>query len=112
MQAKKLRESRRPEDILRGKIIDFLRTREWHVIIMHGNEFQKGVPDLLCCHHRYGIRLVEVKVLSNYHFTPAQLKTFPQLVAHGAGVWIMTDATEEEYSVLFRACNWAFYLKF
>lgn len=73
--------------------------------------FQQGFPDLYITHRSYGTRWVEVKNLKAYAFTPAQLKTFPLMVAHGSGVWVMVAATEEEYQKLFKPCNWWHYLQ-
>jgi len=78
----------------------------------HGNAFQHGFPDLFCTHARFSMRWVEVKLpdMKGSHFTSAQLEYFPKLTANGAGVWIMTAATEQEYQLLFERANWWTYL--
>jgi len=96
---------------IQEKIVKFLKVRDWYVVIVHGNMHTFGMPDLFCCHSKYGIRLVEIKKRENYSFTGAQLEKFPKLCANGAGVWILCDATEEEYQKLFKAPNWWHYLK-
>lgn len=107
MEPKAIVNTRRgPERIIQDKIIAFLRARGWFVRETHGNVYQNGFPDLFCAHPRYGQRWVEVKNLKKFAFTAAQIETFPQFVAHGSGVWIMTDATEVEYEKLFKPCNW------
>jgi len=101
-----------PEYYIQKAIIEYLRIREWLVKPTHGSMFQSGFPDLYCTHRRYGPRWVEVKNLAKYEFTPAQLEWFPQIVANGSGIWILTAATDAEYDKLFKACNWWQFLKF
>ena len=110
MDALKLRE--RPEAKLQKEIIKFLRNKEWLVMVTHGNAYQHGFPDLFATHARHSMRWIEVKLpgMKGSHFTPAQLEYFPQMTAHGAGVWIMTGASEMEYQVLFGKSNWHHYL--
>lgn len=76
----------------------------------HGNLYQSGFPDVYCMHRSYGSRWVEVKNPLAYAFTPAQIREFPLMVAHGTGVWVLVAATEEEYQKLFKPCNWWHYL--
>jgi len=101
-----------PEAKIQDAIIKMLRGKEWFVINMHGNLYQAGFPDLFTSHHKYGIRLIEVKrpEMKGSRFTAAQLEVFPRLVAAGAGVWILTSATEVDYRKLFKPCNWYLYL--
>lgn len=74
--------------------------------------YQSGFPDLYVCCKRYGARWIEVKNPLKYSFTSAQLDVFPQFGAHGVGVWVLTAATEEQYNLLFKPANWAFFLRF
>jgi hypothetical protein len=76
----------------------------------HGNMYQSGFPDLYCCHARYGARWVEVKMSTGYAFTPAQLEMFPQISGKNIGIWVLTAATEEQYSLLFKPPNWHMFL--
>lgn len=89
-----------------------LRDKEWFVKQTHGNMFQSGFPDLFATHYKYRIRWIEVKLpdMKGSHFTNAQLETFPKMVANGAGIWILTAATEEEYAKLFKPSNFHVYL--
>ena len=96
----------RPEAVIQKNIIEYLRMREWFVKPTHGNMYQQGFPDLFCCHSDFGHRWVEVKVMPYGRFTPAQLKTFPKLCAHGSGVWVMVGATAAEYEKLRKRPNW------
>lgn len=93
-------------------IMSKLRSREWFVMKMHGNEFQAGFPDLFCAHRKYGIRLVEVKLpdMKGSHFTPAQLAKFPQFTAAGVGIWILTSDDDYEINKIFGPPNWYTYL--
>lgn len=85
-----------------------MRDRGWYIVIMHGSLYQQGIPDLFCTHRRFGIRLVEVKLpnMKGSRFTNAQNKVFPELSDNGAGIWILTGATESEYKKLFMPENW------
>jgi hypothetical protein len=93
------------EKKIQERIISYLRTREWMVEVLHGNEFQSGIPDLYATHPTFGQRMIEVKKATLFSFTPAQIKKFPLLKAHGTQIWILTDATEEQYKLLFKPCN-------
>lgn len=99
-----------PEKKIQDEIRDFLKLRDWFTIKTHGNEYQSGLPDLYAMHHKYGTRWIEVKNPKQYQFTAAQLENFPKMVAHGAGIWILIEASESEYEKLFKPCNWWQYL--
>lgn len=82
----------------------------------HGNALQKGFPDLYAVHDVYGQRWIEVKNPNYYSFTRYQLKYFPQINKAGIGIWILIDATIDEYKKLFDkkyipAGNWQEYLR-
>ena len=100
----------RDEAELQRQFINFLRCREWFVKPTHGNLYQQGFPDLFATHSTYGHRWVEMKILKNLHFTPAQLENFPKLCAHGSGVWVVIACTDYEYQKLFKKPNWWSYL--
>lgn len=95
-----------PEAEIVEKIYKKLTLMDWFVKVLFGSIYQSGMPDLFCCHKNYGIRLVEVKNPKNYSFTPAQLETFPKLMAHGVGVWILTSDSDSEIKKLFSEPNW------
>ena len=111
MRKTTLRKKHGPEYYIQKRIIDFLRAREWLVKPTHGSQFQSGFPDLFATHAIYGMRWIEVKNLEKYEFTPAQLIWFPQFCAHGSGIWILVNDTEDEYQKLFKPFNWWQYLK-
>ncbi len=108
MEPLKKRSKRGPEAIIQDDLIDYLTLKSWFVMNMHGNMYQMGVPDLYATHYRYGARWVEVKLpaMQGSKFTPAQMEFFPKLTANGAGIWILTAATDEEYEKLFKRPNW------
>lgn len=110
MDPLKTRSRKQPESGIVTLIRKYLKDLDWYTIKTHGSEFQSGLPDLYCCHVRYGARWVEVKNPNKYSFTPAQLDTFPKLAAHGVGVWVLTAATDYEYKKLFGPANWHTYL--
>lgn len=102
-----------PESVVQSKILAYLRTRGWFVVVTHGNMFQSGLPDLFACHSKYGARWIEVKDPERRGdiFTAAQHEVFPKLCANGSGVWVLVGATESEYEKLFGRPNWAWYLE-
>ena len=108
---RKIRSQTKPETILQRKIADYLKLRDWYVKNTHGNAFQSGFPDLYACHKRYGTRWIEVKMPTHYKFTPAQLDTFPEFAAKGVGVWVLNEATETQYKLLFGPPNWHMFLQ-
>lgn len=65
-----------------------MEERGWYTIKTVGNAFQSGLPDLVCFHHTYGMRLVEVKTPRGA-FTPAQRREFHQISAHGGHIWVL-----------------------
>ena len=91
-------------------IIMELRMNCWFVKETHGNLYQSGLPDLFCCHTRYGHRWCEVKKPVGYAFTPAQLETFPLMCAHGSGVWVATSHIGIQ-ELFMRPFNWFVYLQ-
>lgn len=110
---KKLRKQDNPEFRIQSAIIKMLRLKGWYVKRMPGGMFLSGVPDLYATHKVYGARWVEVKRpnMEGSRFTAAQVKEFPKLISHGAGVWVLTAATEVEYRKLFKTCNLWKYLE-
>lgn len=96
--------------MLQEKIRDLLKTRDWAVFNTHGTMYSSGLPDMFCCHSRYGTRWIEVKMPKSYSFTPAQLDVFPMFAAKGVGIWILTTATNEQYNLLFGPDNWHTFL--
>lgn len=95
-----------PESKIQQGIIEKLRGADWLVVVTHGNEFQKGLPDLFCAHRMYATRWIEVKNTENYRFTDAQLKLFPEMMAKGVGVWVLQGSTPAELQKLFQPPNW------
>jgi len=116
MEALNVKSKEGPEHKIQSAIIKMMIRYGWFVMNMHGNMFQKGVPDLFCCHAQYGHKWVEIKLPTDHpegkrsKYTPAQLETFPILCTHGSPVWTLTAATHSEYKKLFSECNWHVYL--
>lgn len=108
MTLKRVKEG--PERKIQDAIKKFLREREWVVMETHGNMYQSGFPDLYAAHFTKGSRWIEVKNPLSYSFTPAQMRSFPQLASVGVGIWIMTAADEHEYKKLFLPPNWGSFL--
>ena len=72
--------------------------------------FQAGFPDLYAAHRKYGQRWIECKNPLKYAFTPAQLEYFPQMTAHGVGVWVLIGPEDSEIDKLMKPANWYQYL--
>ena len=103
------RASRQPEAVLQEAIVGFLGVRGWFVQNMHGNAFQKGVPDLYLFHQQMNKhRWVDVKRAEAHVFTPDQCRVWPKWTP---GVWIMMGASEEWYQKLFEPPNFMEYWK-
>ena len=100
-----------PEHKIQRDLIDYLRVRGWLVEVMHGNAFQRGIPDLYLFHKKWGSRWVDVKNPENYCFTKAQKLKWPMWEKAGLGIWILTAATQSEYDKLFDLPNWRDYWK-
>ena len=99
-----------PEAKIQAAIVKALTLRGWFVLETHGNMYQMGLPDLFATHRSYGGRWIEVKNKESYRFTPAQLETFPKMVANGTPVWVLVGDDQSELDKLHKICNWAFYL--
>ncbi len=97
--------SRKPESIIQDKIVKKLRYCEWFVKETHGNKYQSGFPDLYATHSIYQARWIEVKVATQFSFTPAQVKDLPKFNANGSPIFILVDDTDEEYEKLFKPSN-------
>ena len=67
-----------------------LHSRGWTLCEKtHGNQFQKGWPDLFCYHPTHGCRWVEVK-LPKGRLTRAQRARFKQWSGAGCGIHVIT----------------------
>jgi hypothetical protein len=105
MDKPKIRKAHGPEYRIQREVVKFLRLYGWHVERLVGMEWQSGLPDLFICHKDYGLRFLEIKQEDHYRFTKAQKSKFPVLMDNGVGIWIMTEATEEQYQRLFKCPN-------
>ena len=97
-----------PEQLLQdGEIIPFLQERGWLVEKMHGNAFQKGIPDLYCYHPGLDLhKWIDVKLPQGSTLTKAQCQKWPVWEQWGIDIYIMKAATEEEYQKIFGKGNW------
>lgn len=101
--------SKGPEREIQEALKSELTRLDWYVLETHGNLYQNGWPDLYACHREYGGRWIEVKRPTGSTFTSSQIENFPLMVAHGAGVWVLTGS--DEIPKLFQPCNWYFFLQ-
>ena len=108
---KHIRQREGPEHKIQRELVAYLEVREWLVEVMHGNAFQRGIPDLYLFHRKWGQRWVDVKNPKQYAFTKAQKFKWPRWEKAGLGIWILTAASQEEYDKLFAAPNWRDYWK-
>ena len=105
------RNNSRPEYHIQQALIKFLEEREWLVEHTHGSVYQTGFPDLYLFHRKWRERWVDCKVAGRYSFTNAQRIKWPQWESKGAGIWILTAATEDQYAKLFGPPNFRDYWK-
>jgi len=108
-----MRKRHGPEHFIQRDLIAYLKIRGWLVENMHGNAFQKGIPDLYCHHPVFGYRWIDAKVEGKYSFTKAQRRKWPIWDHFGVGIWILTAANQEQYDRLFDPSgpNWKDYWK-
>ncbi|MGA2256033.1 MAG: hypothetical protein ABSG53_15410 [Thermoguttaceae bacterium] len=94
---------------IQRELVEFLRARGWYVERMLGTSFQFGIPDLYAFHRDFGHRWIEVKRPYSYSFTLRQRQKFPAWEKVGIGIWILSDANESQYALLFGPPNWRSY---
>ena len=100
------------ESKIASDIKKLFMSRGWEVMNTHGNQYQKGFPDAYCIHPLYRQRWVEYKRPKVGRYTKDQLKCFPVFEKCGIGVWVMTEASEEQYkAVIVGKPNWRDFLK-
>jgi hypothetical protein len=98
-----------PESKIQKAIVKYLREREWFVKETHGNAFQSGFPDTFATHSKWLGRWVEIKYGYAFSFTPQQIIDFPKFQANGTQIYILSEATDEEYAKLFKPSNFVEY---
>lgn len=91
---------------IQRELVEFLRTRGWHVERMLADAYQNGIPDLFCFNRKWGMRWVEIKRPEGYSVTLRQRQKWPVWEKAGIGIWILTAATQQQYDLLFRPPNW------
>ena len=101
-----------PESKIQTAITKKLKILGWYVKVVHGSMYQSGLPDLFTTHSRYGARWIEVKKpnMKGSYFTPAQMDTFPKMIANGTDIWILTGDSNFEFDKLFKPGNFHHYL--
>ena len=109
--AKLIRKKHGPEHFIQKDVIDYLKARGWVVENMHGNAFQRGIPDLYVHHPDWGARWIDCKQPKNYTFTKAQRIKWPFWDSQKIGIWILTAANQAQYDKLFGLPNWQDYWK-
>jgi hypothetical protein len=97
-----------PEGIIQDAIINKLTKEEWFCLETYGSVYQTGLPDLYCCHEKYGARWIEVKNPEHYVFTPSQVDLFPHFASQGVGIWVLTSV--DETHKIFESPNWYTFL--
>ena len=110
MRKPKIKSKHGPEWFIQQKIIKYLQDRGFFVKIITASLYLSGMPDLYATHRVYGPKFIEVKVENRWSFTKAQKETFPELLGHGTPIWIMFEADDANYKLLFEPCNCPFYL--
>ncbi len=93
-----------PEAKVVRDVITYLNQFGWYCKVLHGNTWQSGMPDLFCCHPRYGPRLIECKdpLRGGDLFTPAQKIEFPKLINHGCPVLIVDCINHHVYQFIIQ----------
>jgi len=76
---------------------------------MHGNAYQKGLPDLLCLHKIYGQRWAEIKKPGQY-LSAEQVKTFGEFHSCGISIYVLTRV-DNISMILKEPANWQKYIR-
>lgn len=104
--------SEQRETTLVGKPFDYLlKSRGWTVDNIHGNQYQRGLPDRYISHEQYAPRWIEYKVFDSYgriKLTRAQKNHFPVLLNNNVPIFIIAAYDlrgEEFYSLRIRLYN-------
>jgi hypothetical protein len=97
-----------PEKTLQNNhIVPFLEVHGWLVEVMHASYALKGIPDLYCWHQGLvTFRWIDVKLPKGSDLTKAQCQKWTDWEKRDLGIWIMKEASEEEYLKLFEPPNW------
>ena len=100
-------------------LTNFLKSKGWEVVNIHGNMYQKGLPDLYICHGNYTPRWVECKIKGK-SFTPAQKALFPKLLLFNVPIYVIEGVDmrgdkglpecRAAYNKLFKEPNAGYYL--
>jgi hypothetical protein len=76
---------------VRKPIRDKMHENGWFTKIVHCDQNQKGIPDLIACHRIHGFRLIEFKIIrsNKISFTIDQLLDFPKFIINGTHIWFL-----------------------
>lgn len=100
---------------------NYLEYRGWMVYKLHGNVYQKGLPDLYITHGTYSARWIECKI-KGHSFTRAQRIVFPKMISHNVPLYLIEgvdfrgiegkESLQRAYQKLFNEPNLAYYLHY
>ena len=94
----------KPEQRIAKDCDRLFKSKGWLVCKLHGNVFQRGLPDRYLHHVEFGPRWVDFKVPRKGRLTRAQIRMWPLFEKVGCGIWILTRP--EDYDLLFTDPNW------
>jgi len=113
MEIREPRQREQPENKLKKQVVSHLEKRGWYIIKTHGNMYQSGLPDLYCCHPRYGTRWIELKTEKGV-LTDAQKVVFSKMRKHGVMIHVITSVKDlgepGSNKGIFGSDNWYYYI--
>lgn len=86
-----------PEERVRAEVNEALHAQGWGTNVMHGNQFQRGVPDCYAMHPILGTRWIDYKVEGRYSYTSAQRNVWCDWYYNfGVQIYILTSGEQLE----------------
>lgn len=96
-----------PEYYGAKRLRQYMEVQGWYIKKLHGSKFQSGLPDLICFHPVYGIRLIETKA-PGMKLRDSQRDEFLRITKAGGKIWVCED--EKHYGRLLKEPNWVDYI--
>lgn len=97
------------EYVIQEEIRKQLHAGGWDTFKMHGNAYQKGLPDIYCCHPIYGAMWIEFKKPGE-KISFVQLQTFSRIHRGKQKIFILENVIGWE-KLIQQPPNWMSYIR-
>lgn len=94
---------------IQEKIRKILHENGWDTFKMHGNAYQKGLPDTFCCHKIFGSIWIEFKKPGE-KISAVQHQTFARMHSKGVKIYVLDSDTNLE-RIVTSPPNWMSYIR-